>query len=218
MKAAKSAALEERKKYAAVAAFVLIAAAVLYFELNGGSAPATPEPAPTTASADNSAQATGSSTAAAQGGTAAKKVGTTSAALDPTLHMSAMLVTESVEYAGSGRNIFSANSAPVVTIPEPVSSARPQAGTAPEVKPCPPNCPPPPPPPPPPPIDLKFFGVLTDPNGTPQAFLLHNDTVFRAGEGDIVMRRYRVVSIAEKSIQVEDLQYKDTQALPLLTN
>jgi hypothetical protein len=36
-------------------------------------------------------------------------VGTASAALDPTLHMEAMLVTESVEYSGSGRNIFSAS-------------------------------------------------------------------------------------------------------------
>jgi hypothetical protein len=216
MKAAKSAASEDRKKYAAVAGFVLVAAAVLYFELSGGSVPATPQPTATETSSDNPPQ-TNNATAAP--GTAAKMLGTTSAALDPTLHMNAMLVTESVEYSGSGRNIFSADSAPVVTIPTPVTSARPKPGemtTA--AKPCPPDCPPPPPPPPPPPIDLKFFGVLTDPTGTPQAFLLHDDTVFRAGTGDIVMRRYRVVSIAEKSIQVEDLQYKDTQALPLLTN
>jgi hypothetical protein len=84
--------------------------------------------------------------------------------------------------------------------------------------PCPPNCPPPPPPPPPPPIDLKFFGVETTADGTRQAFLLHDDSVFLASAGDVVLRRYRVVSIEAKSIRVEDMQYKNTQTLPLLTN
>jgi hypothetical protein len=145
-------------------------------------------------------------------------LGTTSAALDPTLHMEAMLVTESVEYSGSGRNIFSASSVPVGTIPKPVTSARPNMVQAAAIVPCPPNCPPPPPPPPPPTIDLKFFGIETSPNGDRQAFLLHDDNVFLASPGDIVLRRYRVVSIEAKSIRVEDMQYNDTQTLPLLTN
>ena len=51
---------------------------------------------------------------AASSGPAAKKVGTTSASLDPTLHMDAMLASEAVEYSGTGRNIFSPNSAPAV--------------------------------------------------------------------------------------------------------
>jgi hypothetical protein len=91
-------------------------------------------------------------------------VGTTSAALDPTLHMEAMLVSESVEYAGSGRNIFSPNSAPPpVKIQQPIAPARNQAT----------NLPPPPVvaqgPPPPPPIDLKFFGIETSADGFPAA-------------------------------------------------
>jgi hypothetical protein len=133
--------------------------------------------------------------------------------------MEAMLVTESLEYSGNGRNIFSANSAPApVVIQKPLASARITA-TAPVVVPCPPNCPPPPPPPPPPPIDLKFFGIVSAPDGTRrQAFLLHDDSVFLASVGDVVLRRYRVVSIEAKSIRVEDMQYKDTQTLPLLTN
>ena len=73
-------------------------------------------------------------------------------------------------------------------------------------------------PPPPPPIDLKFFGVETTADGTRQAFLLHDDSVFLASAGDVVLRRYRVVSIEAKSIRVEDMQYKNTQTLPLLTN
>ena len=208
---------EDRKKIAAVIGFVLIASALFYFEYFYTGAPAAPAPVAATqapaASANNTAPAGNPPS-----GAAAKPLGTTSAALDPTLHMEAMLVTESLEYSGSGRNIFSASSAPVVTIPNPITTARPKPGPATVVVPCPPNCPPPPPPPPPPPIDLKFFGVETTADGTRQAFLLHDDSVFLASAGDVVLRRYRVVSIEAKSIRVEDMQYKNTQTLPLLTN
>jgi hypothetical protein len=73
-------------------------------------------------------------------------------------------------------------------------------------------------PPPPPPIDLKFFGFETSADGKRQAFLLHNDDVYLASAGDVVMRRYRVVTIDAKTIQVEDMQNKNTQTLPLLAN
>jgi hypothetical protein len=215
MKTASSKGSEDRKKMVAKIGFVLIAAALFYFEYFYTSAPATPapvaaEPAPVVAAGNNPATAAP--------GAAAKQVGTTSAALDPTLHMEAMLVTESLEYSGSGRNIFSPNSAPApVVIQKPLASAR-ITGPAPVVVPCPPNCPTPPPPPPPPAIDLKFFGLVASSNGTRQAFLLHDDSVFLASVGDVVLRRYRVVSIEAKSIRVEDMQYKDTQTLPLLTN
>jgi hypothetical protein len=140
-------------------------------------------------------------------------VGTSAAALDPTLHMSAMLVSESVDYAGTGRNIFSAQSVPPpVAIQKPVAPARPTIAVAPVGPP-----PPPPGPPPPPPIDLKFFGTETV-NGTRLAFLLHNDDVLTASAGDVVMRRYKVVSIEAKTIHVEDMQYNNTQTLPLIEN
>ena len=51
-----------------------------------------------------------------------------------------------------------------------------------------------------------------------QAFLLHDDSVFLASAGDVVLRRYRVVSIEAKSIRMEDMQYQNTQTLPLLAN
>ena len=216
MKLASGKGSEDRKKIAAVVGFVLIASALFYFEYFYTGAPATPAPvaAPVPAASANNAAPAGNPPS----GAAAKPLGTTSAALDPTLHMEAMLVTESLEYSGSGRNIFSASSAPVVTIPNPITAARPKPGPAPVVVPCPPNCPPPPPPPPPPPIDLKFFGVETAADGTRQAFLLHDDSVFLASAGDVVLRRYRVISIEEKSIRVEDMQYQDTQTLPLMAN
>jgi hypothetical protein len=142
-------------------------------------------------------------------GIAATKMASTSSSLDPTLDESAMLRTESLVYSGTGRNIFSSISAPPpIVIPKNVPSARPGA-----VNPGPP--PPPPGPPPPPPITLKFFGTAVRANGVRQAFLLDGEAVYLASTGDIVARRYKIVSIGTTNIQVEDLVYSDTQLLPL---
>ena len=141
-------------------------------------------------------------------GVAAQKMASTSASLDPTLDESAMLRTESLVYSGSGRNIFSATYVPAsVALPRNVPSARPKPGV---------NALPPVPtgPPPPPPINLKFFGS----NGRRQIFLLQGDDVYLASQGDIVARKYRIVSISPNSIQVEDLVNNNTQMLPLQKN
>lgn len=137
----------------------------------------------------------------------AKNVGTAATHLDPTLHMKAMLVTESLVYSGSGRNIFSANSAPVVLIPKAIASARPKGPIVPQA---------PLGPPPPPPIELKFFGTATSSKGVRRAFLLHGEDVFLASPGDIVQRRYKVGTISANSIVVEDLTDNNTQTLPLI--
>ncbi len=182
----------------------------LYEQMFGDSTPA-PAPAPVIVTVPvKTPGASGS-------GGKAKVLPNTAAALDPTLHMGAMLVTEQVEYAGTGRNIFSMTSAPApVDIPKPIAVARI-------------NTPPPPPPPPPvpqtcpptcPPIPLKFFGTITSAKGTRQAFLLsaNGEDVFPAAVGDIVMRRYKVISISANSIQIEDMPNGNKQMLPLLAN
>jgi hypothetical protein len=144
-------------------------------------------------------------------GPAAVKVGTTSAQLDPTLHMEPMLVAESLEYSGSGRNIFAPGSPePVAEVVKPIAPARPDQ-----------NKPVPPPAvvaskPPLPPINLKFFGTATSANGARRAFLLNGDEVFVASAGDVVQRRYRIISVDAKSIQVEDLPNSNKQTLPLI--
>jgi hypothetical protein len=51
-----------------------------------------------------------------------------------------------------------------------------------------------------------------------RACLLHGDDVILASAGDIVLRRYRMIAVDAKSIQVEDMQNKNTQTLPLLAN
>src|SRR5580700_319256 len=159
---------DQMKKGGAIGAFVLVAVGILYYELHDDTPAPVAAPVVVTAPVKTAPTATktGPAVAVAPGsvvGATAKKVGTTSAQLDPTLRMDAMLVTESLVYSGSGRNIFSASSVPI-DIPKPIAPARKVAVVA------------PPPvvpvgPPPPPPIELKFFGTATDPNGKRMAFL-----------------------------------------------
>ena len=202
---------DQQKKGGSIAAFVLVAAVILYFDFRDDTPPRPVAPAVVSAPVKVAPAAkTGAAVAVPPGrstGGAAKNLGTTSAQLDPTLRMEAMLVTESLAYSGNGRNIFSANSMPV-DIPKPIAPVR-KAGP-------PPPPPPPPGPPPPPPIDLKFFGTTTGADGRRDAFLLHGDDVFLASDGDIVQRRYKVISISANSILVEDMANNNRQTLPLL--
>jgi hypothetical protein len=158
----------------------------------------------TTISAGNARRGEG-----AAPGVAAKRMASTSSSLDPTLDESAMLRTESLVYSGTGRNIFSSISAPPMVIPSNVPKARPGV-VLPVMPPMPVG------PPPPPPINLKYFGTAVRINGRRQAFLLQGEDVYLASEGDIVARKYRIVTIGTNNIQVEDLVYKDTQTIPLI--
>jgi hypothetical protein len=131
-----------------------------------------------------------------------------SSALDPTLHPELMAQAEDTTYGGNGRNIFSPNSA----APAPIAIEKAQ-----KFRPGPP--PPPPGPPPPPAIDLKFYGYSAmQGGGNRQIFLLHGDDIFLAHEGDVVDRRYRVVTIRPFSVEIEDIPYHNTQSLPLSQN
>ena len=211
-----------QKKIAAVAGFVVLAGAILYLELPGSGTSAV-APAGVTTPAKTAPAAVASKSTGSAGaktgmipvppgnavGSAAKNLGTTSAQLDPTLRMAAMLVTESLVYSGGGRNIFSASSIPVA-IPKPIAAVR----TGKAALPGPP--PPPPGPPPPPPIDLTFFGTATSANGARRAFLLHGQDVFLASDGDVVQRRYKVITVAANSILVEDMTNNNRQTLPLM--
>src|ERR1700721_1023108 len=92
---------------------VLALGAVVYIGIQveetfggGASTPAAPAVAPVAVNVPATARGNAAEpVAAAVAGRVAKPVGTTSAGLDPTLHMDAMLVSESVVYSGSGRNI-----------------------------------------------------------------------------------------------------------------
>lgn len=195
--------IEDKKKLAVlgvVGAIALGAGVYLYTQLSD------PSPAPVAAPIVASTPA--APVVKSSGSGSAKNVGTTAAQLDPTLRMGPMLVTEALVYSGGGRNIFSASSVPV-EIPKAIAPARPKAVL------------PPPPlvpqgPPPPPPIDLKFFGTSSLENGHRQAFLLHGEDVFLATDGEIVQRRYKVLSVSANSVLVEDMTNNNRQTLPLI--
>jgi hypothetical protein len=197
----------ENKKQVAILAVVgslgIASLVYVYTSLAGGD---TPAPAAAPVVTAKPAVPAAKSTKASSG--VAANVGSTAAELDPTLKMGRMLATEALVYTGSGRNIFSPASMPIA-IPKPIASVRPKA------------LPPPPPlqpvgPPPPPPIDLKFFGTATTADGKRQAFLLKGDDVFLAKDGDVVQRRYKVITVSANSILVEDMTNNNRQTLPLL--
>lgn len=189
---------DTQKKAIAVAAFVLLAGGILYYQLSDSTP--TPHPVPAPPVQNNPS-------ASFHPSGVAKNVGNASTQLDPTLHMQAMLVAERLVYSGTGRNIFSAASAPV-DIPKPIAPARPKT-TAPVFT-------APAGPPPPPPIDLKFFGTETSSTGKRKAFLLHGDDVFLAVDGDVVQRRYKILTVSANSILVEDMVNNNRQSLPLI--
>jgi len=214
---------KDKKQIVVVSIFgvlLLVFVVYAYNSFFGGSPnPAATAPAPVVTRSSENREETESTTISAGNaragqsgaapGVAATRMASTSSSLDPTLDEAAMLRTESLVYSGTGRNIFSSISAPPMVIPNNVPKARPGV-VLPVMPPMPVG------PPPPPPINLKYFGTAVRLNGRRQAFLLQGEDVYLASEGDIVARKYRIVSIGTNNIQVEDLVYKDTQTIPLV--
>jgi hypothetical protein len=68
-----------------------------------------------------------------------------------------------------------------------------------------------------PPITLKYQGFAANVPGEGMiAFIADDSKHFNVTAGDILMGRYRIVSISDTAVQVEDLQYNRRQILPLL--
>ncbi len=195
--------LENKRQVAlviALFAFIFIYGGVqIYKSFFAPSTPIRPAPAPIAAKS-----ATGAS---ARTGPEAEKL--TNAGIDPALHLEKLCQSEDVRYAGTGRNIFSADSAPVA-IETPLKSARMNIPARPSV-----NVPPPPPQPPA--IDLKYFGYSQSPDKALHAFFTHGEDIFMAKTGDIVNHRYRVGTINPGNVQVTDLAYNNTQTIPIST-
>ena len=182
-------------------AFIFIYGGIqLYKTISGPATP--PRPVPTPAAASRTPVAAGASTQAEPEATRLSNEG-----IDPTLHFGKLAQSENVRYAGTGRNIFSAESAPVA-IETPVKSARITAASQPSVN-APPTAPQPPA------ITLKYFGYSQGPDKSLQAFFTQGDDIFLARTGEIVNHRYRIGAINRNNVQVTDLAYNNTQIIPL---
>lgn len=134
---------------------------------------------------------------------AAKDDSAPTVSLDPRLRLDLLKQSEETEYKGTGRNIFRAEAeipkpiVPVITKPilppQPVVTG----------------------PPPPPPINLKFFGFANSPDEPAKVFLSQGDNIFVASEGEIVNRRYKILRITPKSVEIEDVLSNNRQTIPL---
>ncbi|MGB0065797.1 MAG: hypothetical protein WBP85_15245 [Terracidiphilus sp.] len=199
-------ALGIENKRNVVLAVVLIAGAVGFgiytFFFSGPSAPPALPASP-------AASAPVLNHAPAATGAEAQKL--SNAGIDPALDFARLAQSEDVLYAGTGRNIFSAESAPP-PMPKPIVSPRPGPGGNSIAQ----NMPPPPPKPPA--IDLKYFGYEEQKDKTFRAFFMHGEDVFIARSGEIVDHRYKVGAIHPQNVEITDLSYNNTQNLPLTAN
>jgi hypothetical protein len=142
------------------------------------------------------------------------------ATIDPTLRLDLLAKLQQVEPPASMRNIFQYGAAPppVTVGPKPADLPK----NTPKIA---INQPPPPPPGPPPPpaaptapaMTFKYYGyTVSKSDGRKEAFLLDGDEIIIAAENDDVKRgRYKVVRIGVNSITIEDTQFKSTQTLQL---
>ena len=174
----------------------------LYNSFGSSPAPATPPPAAANSQARRAAGTTANSAAGPQ----AQRITTTN--IDPALHLDKLAQSEDVVYAGTGRNIFSAESVPVV-IPKAAAPPRPMPTPSSVAQNQPPR---------PPAIDLKYFGYSQSGDKSLRAFLVRGEDIFMARPGEIVDHRYKVDSIMPGAVQITDLGYNNTQTVPLTAN
>ena len=177
--------------------------ALALFQLVRTLWPSSGAEVPVSASVPVSGSSSASGSRSTESKASAKLVSSGDSSLDPTLRLRFLHAVESINYGGSGRNIF-VEQPDAPPIPKIVASV--VTETAPTG---------PPPIPPPPPITLKFFGFANRTGESKKVFLSEGDDVFIAAEGDIVNRRYRVVHISPNAVEIEDVLYNHTQSIPL---
>ncbi len=183
---------ENKRQVYLVAALFVVVAVIAAWEIHGAFwSSSTPAPLPT---AHN--PATLSSTSSS---TRKSRI----AGLEPKLESGHLARSENVEYATTGRDIFSGESAPV-HIETPVAPPRPipaVLNTSPPERPKPPA------------IDLKYLGYVQSNDKTYNALVTRGDDSFVARTGEIVFHYYKVGTIQPSAVQVTDLRFNNTQTI-----
>jgi hypothetical protein len=204
--------LENKRQVYILIALAVVIACVGGYEIFGGSSTPAPRPVPAArpANPQQPALEIGRAPAATPSPRGPEAIKLSNAGIDPTLHLDKLAQSEEVEYRGTGRNIFSAQSAPA-KIETPVAGARPggpvvNAGPIVPEKPKPPA------------IDLKYFGYTQTKDKSIQAFFSRGDDIFIAHSGDIIDHRYKVGAIMPGNVDVTDLGYNNTQVLHFQAN
>ena len=219
----------EPKKVAALAVLVAAALVGLYLNSSGDSTPAaasravsnsTPNPIPAPANPApprTRARAANSEFTARVLGSRPDDHPVLSS-IDPKLQLDLLAKVQAVQPIEGGRNLFQFAAAPAPDKPLPAVPTG--------VPTIPINHPAPPTttvlssertgPPAAPPINLKYYGyTLSKSDGRKKAMLLDGDDIFLVVENQTVKQRYRIVRIANTSIDIEDTQFKSTQTLKL---
>jgi hypothetical protein len=129
--------------------------------------------------------------------------------VNPSLRLDELDRIRKLEYAGVHRNIFSVIVPPPPPhVPTPAEARAAAAYAA--------AHPPPPPPPPPLSVPATFFGYVTDARtGHKQAFFTDGDDVFIAGEGELLLGRFRVLKIGNDTAEVEEVSSGRTTTLTM---
>jgi hypothetical protein len=200
--------MKENKKAIFAGVMLLIAVVWLYSAFT----PSAP-PTPATPTRRQSAIASLTSDAAAPSGQSsggAGKRGRGGEGVDPSLRLDLLAKLQATQYEGSDRNIFQFYTPPPPPPPKPIVSPIVNPGGS-GMGQATPGLPPPPPP-----IPLKFYGLASAPGVSPRrAFLQEGEDIFIATEGDVIKKRYKILRIGEKSIEIEDMQTNNKQPIPL---
>jgi hypothetical protein len=145
------------------------------------------------------------------------KKGEDRGALDPTLRLDLLEKLAAVKVERIERSLFDFGpvEAPKPKLPEPKIEVKKAVARM-----IGPELPPPPPPPqvkpPPPPITLKFYGnALPARGGAKRVFCQQGDDILVPAEGEVILRRYKIVKINVNTVLVEDLDYKNQQTITI---
>lgn len=127
---------------------------------------------------------------------------------NPHIRMEQIERARRAEYKGSGRNPFSPAAAPVA------KTARAQK----KIEISGPQLPPPPPPPPPCvlPANVKFYGYGSVNGASRRAFFTDEEGAVQiAGEGDVLLKHFRIIRISNANLEFEEISRGCTGMAPL---